>query len=275
MGRVDPFQELRKAIARKNRADELATNHPWYSRLSVRQTKGLLDVKYRGEYELWFQDESNIAILDDLLTLLATAELAPKLRSFTYTTDAALAANGTYNFNIDPLLTSKQNYPNLKTVSLDQGDGEHGYKILNSEEFGDYHSAGDALARLLRKALVLDELRTPSPPDENFFLGPPTQLRKLDIDSGFGHESFVKQLATSTRFPSLKSLVFTEYRQDYMKDWKSLTTPFVDYLSLFRSPLMTQMKEVTLRAVILKPSEIQQLLAIRSSGVSIETRKDR
>ena len=62
--------------------------------------------------------------------MLASNEVAPRLRSFTYRTDAVLAANGTYDFNIDALVETDQTFPNLTRLSLDQGEGEHGYKIL-------------------------------------------------------------------------------------------------------------------------------------------------
>lgn len=47
------FAPLQAAIARKNNEDGISTDHPWYHRLIVDESGGLVDVEYRGEYELF------------------------------------------------------------------------------------------------------------------------------------------------------------------------------------------------------------------------------
>ena len=88
------FAPLHSAISRKNDEDGFTADHPWYHQLIVHESGGLVDVEYRGEYELWFADRTTTPILEDVLRVLASGEVAPMLRSFTYRTDAVLAANG-------------------------------------------------------------------------------------------------------------------------------------------------------------------------------------
>jgi hypothetical protein len=268
------FAPLQAAINRKNQEDDVDANHPWYHRLILVETDGLIDVEYQGEYELWFDDETSTSILQDLCQLLAHPDVAGRLRSFTYRTDAALAANGTYDYNIDPLVDGAQPFPKLIRLSLDQGDGEHGYKILNSPQSGeDWHEAG-VLARLLTKAPCLADLVTPVPPDSNFFQGSPHPLQSLDVDAGFDHVDFIRNLAACSRFPKLRQLIFTDLRQYYLDDWQTQTTSFDDYVLFFKSPIAVQLESIVLRAVNLSPEQVKQLLAIRSEGVEI-TRADR
>jgi hypothetical protein len=120
------FAPLQASIARKNQERDFDTGHPWHHQLTVTESEGLIDVEYRGEYELWFEDRTKVIILQDLLRLLASPELAPTLRSFTYRTEAVLAANGTYPIVIDSLLGADQPLPRLRRFVIDQGEGEHG-----------------------------------------------------------------------------------------------------------------------------------------------------
>jgi hypothetical protein len=270
---VEPFSilfaPLQVAINRKNQESGFDESHPWHHRLTLVETDGLIDVEYQGEYELWFDDETTISILHDLCQLLAHPDVANRLRSFTYLTDAALAANGTYDYNIDPLVDGEQPFPKLIRLSLDQGDGEHGYKILNSPQSGeDWHEAG-VLARLLAKATSLVDLMTPVPPDSSFFQGSQHPLQSLDVDAGFDHVDFIRNLAACSRFPNLRQIVFTDLRQYYLDDWRTQTTSFDDYVLFFKSPIGVQLQSITLRAVNLSPEQVEQLLAIRREGVEI------
>jgi hypothetical protein len=189
------FAPLQAAIDRKNQEDGFDVSHTWHHQLSLGEADELLDVEYRGEYELWFDDQPTVTILQDLLRLLASAQVAPRLRSFTYRTEAVLAANGTYDYNIDPLVETEQRFPNLTRLSLDQDQGEHGYKILISPLSGDDWQEAGVLARLLDKAARLEELVTPAPPNGSFFQGRRHSLRSLDVDAGFGHADFIRHLA--------------------------------------------------------------------------------
>jgi hypothetical protein len=263
------FALLRAAIARKNQEADLDATHPWHHQLTARESDDLLDVEYRGEYELWFEDETTVPVLQDLLRLLASAEVAPRLRSFTYRTEAVLAANGTYDYNIDPLVEREGRFPNLTRLSLDQGGGEHGYKILTSPLSGDdWHEAG-VLARLLDRAPRLEDLVTPVPPGDSFFRGPRHPLRSLDVDAGYGHADFIRHLAGCSRFPELRRLAFTEYRQSYLDDWREQTTRFEDYALFFASPVAARLESIRLREVDLTPDQTRRLHDVRSVGVEI------
>jgi hypothetical protein len=263
------FAPLQAAIAMRNREGGFDASHPWRHQLTVNQAADLLDVEYRGEYELWFDDQAEVTILRDLLQLLASVEVAPRLRSFTYRTAAVLAANGTYDYNIDPLIEGERQFPNLARLSLDQGPGEHGYKILTSPSSGDqWHEAG-VLARMLEKAPSLKDLVTPATPNDGFFQGRRHPLQLLDVDAGFGHSDFIRHLASCSRFPDLRRLVFTDFRQEYLDDWREQATSFEDYLSLFRSPIASQLESICLRAVSLTGAQVRRLLEIRNKGVEI------
>jgi hypothetical protein len=198
------FAPLQKAIARKNQEDGFDASHPWHHQLTVNESDGLLDVEYRGEYELWFDDRTTVTILQDLFGLLASTEVAPTLRSFAYRTEAVLAANGTYSIIIDALFTGDRPLPRLSRFVLDQGHGEHGYKILASARNGGdgYYEEASVLADLVAWAPALQELVTPSPPSGEFFQGRPHALRSLDVDAGFGHANFIRNLAGCSRFRS-------------------------------------------------------------------------
>lgn len=265
------FAPLHIAINRMNLERGYGVGHPWHCRLDAVESHGSLGVEYRGEYELCFDDGSTVAILHDLLGLLASDGVSPRLRSFAYSTDAALAANGTYSIVIDPLLARGRRFPKLTRFALDQGEGEHGYKILASAlDGGDgfYDEAG-ALAKLLERGPGLRELVTPSPPSPEFFLGDPHPLQSLDVDAGFGHEDFIRHLSGCSRFPDLRRLAFTDYRQRYRKDWRERTTSFADYESFFASGISRRLESVALREVNLTPDRVRRLLDVRSEGVGI------
>jgi hypothetical protein len=265
------FAPLQTSIAQKNQESAFNGSHPWHHRLTVNESEGLVDVEYCGEYELWFEDRTSVTILEDLLRLLASPELAPTLRSFTYRTEAVLAANGTYSIIIDALFTGDWPLARLCRFVLDQGEGEHGYKILASARNGGdgcYDEAG-VLADLLARAPALQELVTPSPPSAAFFQGPSHPLRSLNVDSGFAHENFIRNLAGCSRFPKLRRLVFTDFRQSYLADWRERATRFEDYLSLFSSPVASRLESISLREVSLTRDQVCRLLGMRSEGVNI------
>ena len=262
------FASLQDAVTRKNQEEGLATNHPWYHSLTVCESDGLLDVLYHGEYDIWLKDQE-IPILQDLLELLASPSIAPKLRSFTYKTAAVLAANGTYDFTIDPLAYGNESFVNLIQLSLDQGEGEHGYKILVSRRDEEGWKEAGALAALLEKAPNLEILISPVPPNKEFFHGQTHPLRVLNVDAGFDHDTFILNLAQCSRFNKLEHLIWTDDRNTYLDEWPDITTPFEDYLMLFRSPIANQLKTIELREVVLLEEQIRQLLAIRTEGVFI------
>lgn len=276
MGSIEAlFAPLQASIARKNQEDGYDASHPWHHRLVVNQADGLVDVEYGGEYELWFDDRSKVTIFQDLLRLVASPDVAPMLRSFTHRTDAALAANGTYSIIIDGLFADRP-LPRLSRFVLDQGEGEHGYKILASARNGGdgYYEEAGVLADLLALAPALRELVTPSPPSDAFFHGAPHPLQSLDVDSGFGHASFIRNLAACSRFPDLRRLVFTDFRQTHLADWRAQATSFEDYLALFASPVASRLESISLREVSLKEDQIRRLLEMKSAGVDISAAED-
>lgn len=264
MGTVsDLFAPLQALIAQHNLERDYCVSHPWYHQLSVYEENNLLDVEYHGESEIYFQPGPAVPILHDLLTLLARPDVACRLNSFTFRTPGAIAADGACDYDIDPLVDGEHSFPKLKRVFLDQGQGEHGYKILTSPSSGDHWNEAGVLARLLSKAPRLDALTSPVPPNEAFFRGPRHPLRVLDVDAAHKHADFIRRLAECTRFPELRRLTFTDYR------WRTQTTRFEDFELFFQSPLAAQLESICLREVILTPDQIRRLRAIRSDSVEI------
>jgi len=261
------FATLQATLARVNRQGEWDEAHPWFHRLVIHRDGDLIDVQYQGEWYVTLEDHSTFGFLRELLLLLASPDFAPQLRSFTFRTEAVYAANGTYDFNIDPLIDGPHQFPHLESVILDQGYGEHGYKILVRGD-SDFEEAG-ALACLLDRAPALRELVSPSPPSPAFFGGQQHPLQLLDVNSGFGHENFIRNLAASVRFPRLRRLVFTECQQTYMENWRTLATSFEDFAGFFQSPVAAQLEAIELNDVLLSSDEVKRLLAHRSEGVSI------
>lgn len=267
---VEPaLGDLEATVRRHNQHHEFDERHPWYHSLATLSFGGLLDVEYRGESYLNFYPDEGVSILTNLLRRLSSPELAPRLRSFTFVTPGSWAANGTCNYDIDPLLEGTQTYPNLLLLSLDQGSGEHGSKILNSDRWGDYFDAGPILAMMLERAPRLDYLLSPVPPSADFFQGKPHPLRHLNVDAGYDHQSFLRNLADSSRFPQLEELVFTDFVQDHTDDWREHTTPFEDYVRFFRSKTAAGLKTMKFQDVDLAPDLIRDLLRIRKDGVTI------
>jgi hypothetical protein len=263
------FAPLEDAIKQNNQENNFETNHPWYHRLTLVEAAGLVDVEYQGEYEIWLDDNTTVTILENLLKILTHPDFAPRLRSFTYLTDAALAANGTYDYNIDPLVDGEHQFPNLIHLSLAQGHGEHGYKILTSPQSGDDWYEAGVLSHLLDKTPFLEELVIPVPPNQSFFQGCQHPLRSLDVDAGFDCVDFIRNLAACSRFPNIQRLVFTDFRQYYLDDWRTQTTSFEDYILFFNSQIASQLQSISLREVNLTPKQVDEILAIRSKGVDI------
>jgi hypothetical protein len=112
-------------------------------------------------------------------------------------------------------------------------------------------------------------LVTPSPPSGEFLQGPSHPLRSLDVDSGLGHASFIRNLAGCSRFPELRRLGFTDFRQTYLDDWRAQATQFEDYVALFASPVASRLDSISLREVSLSKEQVGRLLEMRSAGVDI------
>jgi len=125
------------------------------------------------------------------------------------------------------------------------------------------------LADLIARAPALEELVTPSPPSFSFFQGDTHPLQSLDVDAGFGHECFIRNLTHCSRFPELRRLVFTDDRNRYTDDWPKRTTSFEDYSEFFGSSVASQLMAISLREVRLSRDEVRQLLEMRSEGVEI------
>jgi uncharacterized protein (TIGR02996 family) len=208
--------------------------------LTVRSDHGLLDVRYSGSWE------------DEVLAFLASREVAPVLRSLRLLGGTWEGGDGVRPINLGVLLKAGHEFSNLVLFEVTQ-QGEHGVPWI-----GGLDGERGMLGRLLAKMPVLETLISPSAPNASFFRVGQRPIVCLNIVAGSAHQGFIGNLARSTCFPELRTLIWNDYR-----------TPFADYLALFQSPAIAKVERMVLRDVNLTPAQVRQLREIRSEGVQI------
>lgn len=220
------------------------------ARLAVGQVGELFDLDFYGESF----DEP----LGQLWELIAQPDIAPAIRTLILRGPDE-GANGSNNWDLEPLLAHQATFSNLETLSVQQSQpGEHNRRIVG----GDYEENG-VLGRLLAQAPVLQNLTAPSAPAANFFAGSEHPLRFLSIDAGYDTQAFIRNLAGSQVFPELTCLEWGEYNETYLADYQQQCTPFADYRGLFASPLFAGVRRFVWRNPNCTADEIQELKALR------------
>jgi uncharacterized protein (TIGR02996 family) len=220
--------------------------------LFIKGEPGPLDVHYEGEWE------------EEVLRFLASREVAPVLRSLRLLGGTWDGANGVREIWLDGLVKGKHEFTNLELFQVEQ-EGEHGMPWI-----GGLDGERGVLGKLLAKAPALRTLISPSAPDKTFFRVGQRPIEELNVFAGDRHQDFIRDLARSSCFPRLRSLVWEDPDHTYMDDWQQYCTPFADYLELFGSPAITKVETLVLRNVNLTPEQIRQLREIRTKGVTIE-----
>ncbi len=150
---AEQLDALRRRIADRNDPGMPAD---FVNRLAVTPSDSAYDVDFYGEAF----GEPYI----DLLETLAQADVAPHIRSVILRGPDE-GANGTHNWDLEPLLATDSTFVRLETLSVQQNKpGDHNRTIVGHE----YDEDG-VLGRLLAKAEALRELTAPSAPAANFF----------------------------------------------------------------------------------------------------------
>ena len=187
--------------------------------------------------------------------------ISGKLASLRLSSPMDAGANGTRNWDLDPLLKAT-NFPSLRQLKIEQNvPGNHNRVIVASM----YEEDG-VLARLIEKTPRLESLVVPSAPDIRFFATMLPSLTHLSVDAGYDTQGFVRNLAESTCFQSLRYLEFGEYNETYMDNFLDSCTSLADYERLFESEAFRAVRHFTLRNPQLTDASVNKLRALRPSA---------
>jgi hypothetical protein len=241
------IESLRQYIATRYQPD---LEDVYEARLAVCQVGELFDLDFFGESF----DEP----IDKLLELVAQPQIAPAIRTFILRGPDE-GANGTNNWNLEPLLVHGATFSHLESFSVQLTQpGEHNRRII-----GEDYEEGGFIGRLLERAPALRRLALPSAPAANFFAVAEHPLEHLNIDAGYDTQAFIRNLAESKCFPELSSLEWGEYSERYIENYQEQCTPFADYQALFASPIFASVRQFVWRNPVCSLAEIQQLKALR------------
>ncbi|MGE3803772.1 MAG: TIGR02996 domain-containing protein, partial [Gemmataceae bacterium] len=241
------FAPLQEEVYRSDR------DRGWEPFLKVTSNLGLLDVHYHGDLQ-------NGWGVERVLDFLKSREVAPVLHSLLLDGhEDRSRSNGTLDIDLDCWLAKDLEFPNLESLATEQGSG-----VI----IGFYEEEG-RIARLLQRCPALRRLTIPSAPNADFFKLGDHPLEHLNVAAGYDCQNFMVNLAQASCFPNLKQLAFTDYIEDYMDDFAQRCTPFDHYREFFQSPIQERLDTITLREVMLSRQQVDALLSIRSSGVSI------
>jgi hypothetical protein len=258
---VKQLEALRRRIADRNDPG-MPADHTDRLSVTAAADDGAVDLDFHG-------DSFGESYLD-LLSTVARPDTAAHVRSLILR-GPDVGANGTHNWDLEPLLAGDADFPRLETLAIQQNrPGDHNRSIIGT----DYDEDG-VLGRLLGKAPALRELTAPSAPAANFFDVGSRPLRFLSVDAGYDTQSFIRNLARSTAFARLSCLEWGEYNETEMEDFRSSCTHLQDYHDLFGSTAFAPVKRFVWRNPICSAEEVAalkqrrpdlQLLVIRASA---------
>jgi hypothetical protein len=245
---AEQLDALRGRVADEN---DPATPAGFVNRLAVTPVNDVFDIDFYG-------DAFGKAYMD-LLDTLARPHIAPLIRSVILRGPDE-GANGTHNWNLEPLLATDATFARLETFAVQQNTPvDHNRAVIGRA----YHEDG-VLGRLLAKAETLQELTVPSAPAANFFEAGQRPVRFLNVDAGYATQSFIRNLAASSAFRDLSSLEWGEYNETYMDDFRANCTPLEDYRALFGSKAFSNVKRFVWRNPVCSPQEIAELKQLRA-----------
>jgi len=247
MNSTHPLVQLRDQLASP---EDSFGNPELYSRLSLVESEGLIHVDFYGDpFESAFSQ---------LCEILCAENIAPTIASLTLRCPDE-GANGTCNWNLTGLLEGGTPYSALEMLSIQQNKPSDHNRIVVAADFDE----DGVLAKILRKAPMLDALISPSAPDASFFAQRHDRLRYLNVDAGYDTQDFISNLANSNCFPSLRSLEFGEYNETYLDTFPQGCTPFDDYKRLFQSTAFASVQNFTWRNPVCNVEEVSALRALR------------
>jgi len=258
MGLIDIINEfLSKTVDEYSENGHKAT-------LEATDSNGLIDIAY---YTYWFDDYSKEFGSMPFFYKIAQTDIAPFIRKITVRGEDE-GVNGTQNWDLATLLKAKPIFTHLEEFNLPLNDSEtHHQKIVT---YDDMYNENGALGFLLDAAPKLKSLTAPSAPSANFFERENHSLTELNLQSGYTHQNFIKNLAASTCFSSVAKLTFRDYAQTYMDDYEKDCVPYEQYEALFNATGLPMLKEITLIATVIT-AEQQAALAkqAESKGIAL------
>ncbi len=177
--------------------------------------------------------------------------------------------NGTQNWDLDPIISSDNNLPNLHTLVFPSNTEKNHNRIIIT--YDDYYEENGGIGLLLDKCPNLRKLVIASAPNEHFFNRKNHPLELLSVQSGYDHQDFIANLSKSDAFPNLKELHFRDYAERYMDNFKDQTTPAKDFITLLQSENLSQLKKVVLIDSILDEEQKKELLAMANEkGIDLK-----
>jgi hypothetical protein len=194
----------------------------------------------------------------DLLEMLGVPAVAERLRAV-WLRGPDEGANGTRNWDLEPLVAGPVLFPNLELFSIELTVPAHHNRTIVAAVYEE----NGVLARLLASSPRLRSLTVPSAPDATFFETAPRPLSFLSVDAGYDTQQFARRLSRSSCFPDLYCLEWGEYNETYLDDWQSRCTPLEDYRELFQSAAFSGVKRFVWRNPLLTNDEIRQLKSDR------------
>jgi len=215
-------------------------------------------VNCSGLHHLEFYGDCFGQAYQDLCETLSDPEVAQGIVSISLRGPDE-GANGTKNWNLEPLVANRHGFPNLQTLSVELNrPGDHNRIVIASSFDED-----GVIARFVSRCPNLTYLTIPSAPSPDFFATPLKSLRFLSVDAGYDTQDFLHHLGNSQNLPSLKNLQWGEYSEYYLDDWRASCTPFADYKKLFSSSAFEKVKGFTLRQPNLATEQIAELQTAR------------
>ncbi len=220
------------------------------NRLSITVVAGQVHLDYFGTpFDDPFQQLLEAVIAPEVSAVLASLSLRGPDEG----------SNGTRNWDIRLLAESAMSFPRLRHLSIEQTKPtDHNRTIVAAD-----YEEGGVLARLLARVPDLRSLVTPSAPDADFFRADGRPLQFLNVDAGYDTQGFIRNLARSSCFASLRHLEFGEYNEKYMEDYAAHCTPFADYEELFRAEAFKPVRRFVWRNPACSAAQIEKLKALR------------
>lgn len=242
MGLVRALEDIRKTIAE---SEDDYIDRLMVERLSYHEISGDLVVEYHG---------SRRDAYVQLLECLSSPAISNRLLALSLTGPDE-GANGTRNWDLEPLVPEGVGFPKLRRVEV-QGTqiGDHNHSIVGSV----YDEEG-VIGRLVRSAPVIEELRVPSAPALNFFECGYRPIRRLSVDIGYAHQDFVQNFARHSKLSDLKVLEWGDFAVDSSTEYYEYITPWEQYVELFQSPAFRSVRRFIWRNPSRGHAEIQEL----------------
>lgn len=244
---VEELESLRRRIADLNDAELPAA---YLQSLAITQIGDVFHLDFYGDC---FEEG-----YEDLLNTLANPDIAACARSLNLRGPDE-GANGTKNWDIEPLLATETSFSELETLAIQLNQpADHNRSVVAA----DYEEDG-VLARLLAKAPRLQELTVPSAPNRAFFEAGHHPLRFLSVDAGYDTQNFISHLAGSTCFFELRTFEWGEYHETYMDDYLTRCTSLDDYRELFQSEAFGSVTRFVWRNPVCTEEQIRELKALK------------